>query len=379
MSPPKMMSSPRPCTTVCRLVSGGPTTELLLNTFHLTRPFSLVSLMSSTYICMGLQFILWYKGLPTFRDCGGWWPRRRAMGGKECPSPWAGPGRGTGTVSPLLRFWLPGEPGEDPRGGLSAAEAVGPLDDIALMASRLRRRAPGETAPARALATCGGVCTPFVCSGGCLKLPPTVLLSTPSIWLPLEAGFGSQFRSIDPNLRSFWSGSDPRRGAKESPIFRSYPSVVDGVLGDTACTGLSKEEPPTAAGPGDKFPPLRMGEPSPLAGERLPSRELEGVCLCALGLSVPQRPLTQGASSILLTGDWERYSRGSGTRAGGLALIGDGREFKLGLSGARPLGAWLKTTTHCPTWKTKNLCSVLIVHLTIKHFITSIWDAPRVL
>ncbi|KAL0603311.1 Zinc finger protein [Plecturocebus cupreus] len=58
-----------------------------------------------------------------------------------------------GTVSPLLKLWLPGEPGEDPRGGLSAAEAEGPLEDIALMASRLRRRAPGETAPARALAT----------------------------------------------------------------------------------------------------------------------------------------------------------------------------------------------------------------------------------
>lgn len=79
------------------------------------------------------------------------------MGGREGPSPWAGPGRGTGTVSPLLRLWLPGEPGEDPRGGLSAAEAGGPLGDIALMASRLRRRAPGETAPARALATWGGV------------------------------------------------------------------------------------------------------------------------------------------------------------------------------------------------------------------------------
>ena len=39
----------------------------------------------------------------------------------------------------------------------------------------------------------------------------------------------------------------------------------------------------------------------------------------------------------------------SGTRAGGVALIGDGREFKLGLRGALPLGAWLKTTTHCPT------------------------------
>ena len=151
------------------------------------------------------------------------------------------------------------------------------------------------------------------------------------------------------------------------------------MLGDTACTGLSKEEPLTAADPGDTVPPFRMGEPSPLAGERLPSRELEGVCLCALGLSVPQRPLTQGASSMLLTGDCERYSRVSGTRAGGVALIGDGREFKLGLSGARPLGAWLKTTTHCPTWKTKDVCSVLIIYSSIKHFTMSVGARPGIL
>ena len=60
---------------------------------------------------------------------------------------------------------------------------------------------------------------------------------------------------------------------------------------------------------------------------------------------------------MLLTGDCERYSRVSGTRAGGVALIGDGREFKLGLSGALPLGAWLKTTTHCPTWKARLVLS----------------------
>ena len=48
--------------------------------------------------------------------------------------------------------------------------------------------------------------------------------------------------------------------------------------------------------------------------------------------------------------------------------MGEGREFKLGLSGALPLGAWLKTTTHCPTWKRRRgevtngrttLCAVL--------------------
>lgn len=151
------------------------------------------------------------------------------------------------------------------------------------------------------------------------------------------------------------------------------------MLGDTACTGLSKEEPLTVADPGDKLPPFRTGEPSPLAGERLPSRELEGVCLCALGLSVPQRPLTQGASSILLTGDCERYSRVSGTRAGGVALIGDGREFKLGLSGARPLGAWLKTTTHCPTWKTEDLHSALVIYSTLQHLTRGIGGGPGIL
>lgn len=292
-----MINSPLPCTTVCKLVSGGPTTELLLNTFHLTRPFSLVSLMSSTYICMGLQFMLWYKGFPTLRDWGGWWPRRRAMGGKEWPSPWVEPGR---TAEPVS---APGDPGEEARGGLNAAEAEEPLEERALTASKLLRSAPGETAPGREVATWGGVWMPLVCSGGFLTLVPTVLPSTPSIWQMMEAGFCSQLRSTDPKRRSFCSGSDPRRGARVSPTFRSYPSAAEGVLGDTTCTGLSKEAPPAAVAPGDKLPPLRTGELSPLAGERLPSRDPEGVCLCALGRRVPQRPLTQGASSVFLTGD----------------------------------------------------------------------------
>lgn len=245
----------------------------------------------------------------------------------------------------------PGDPGDEARGGLSAAEAEEPLDERALTASKLLRSALGETAPGRELATWGGVWMPLVCSGGFLTLAPTVLPSPPSIWQMMEAGFWSQLRSTDPNRRSFCSGNEPRRGARASPTFRSYPSAAEGVLGDKACTGLSKEAPPVAVAPGDKLPPLSTGELSPLAGERLPSRDPTGVCRCALGRRVPQRPLTQGASSVFLTGDWERYSRVSGTRAGGVALMGEGREFRLGLSGALPLGAWLKTTTHCPTCK----------------------------
>lgn len=66
------------------------------------------------------------------------------------------------------------------------------------------------------------------------------------------------------------------------------------------------------------------------------------------GRSVPQRPLTQGASSAapsttpaapLRTGDWERSDGGSGPRGAGVALMGEGREFRLGLRGARPEGA----------------------------------------
>lgn len=59
--------------------------------------------------------------------------------------------------------------------------------------------------------------------------------------------------------------------------------------------------------------------------------------------------------------------------------MGDGREFRLGLSGARPLGAWLKTTTHCPTWKTEDLRSALIIYSAIKHFTMSVGDGPGVL
>lgn len=209
------------------------------------------------------------------------------------------------------------------------------------MASKLLRSAPGDTAPGREW---GGVWMPLVCSGGLRSVLP----SAPSVW-HREAAFCSQLRSMEPKRRSFCSGSDPRLGARASPTFSSHPSVAPGVPGDMSCTGLSKEAPPGAAAPGDKLPPLSTGELSPLAGERLPSREPEGVWRWALGLRVPQRPLTHGASSVVLTGDWERYSRVSGTRAGGVALMGEGREFRLGLSGALPLGAWLKTTTHCPT------------------------------
>jgi len=211
------------------------------------------------------------------------------------------------------------------------------------MASKLLRSAPGDTAPGREW---GGVWMPLVCSGGLRSVLP----SAPSVW-HREAAFCSQLRSMEPKRRSFCSGSDPRLGARASPTFSSHPSVAPGVPGDMSCTGLSKEAPPGAAAPGDKLPPLSTGELSPLAGERLPSREPEGVWRWALGLRVPQRPLTHGASSVVLTGDWERYSRVSGTRAGGVALMGEGREFRLGLSGALPLGAWLKTTTHCPTCK----------------------------
>lgn len=73
------------------------------------------------------------------------------------------------------------------------------------------------------------------------------------------------------------------------------------------------------------------------------------------GRSVPQRPFTHGASSTEpsttpaappRTGDWERSDGGSGPSGAGVALMGEGREFRLGLRGARPEGAWEKTTTH---------------------------------
>jgi len=76
------------------------------------------------------------------------------------------------------------------------------------------------------------------------------------------------------------------------------------------------------------------------------------------GLRVPQRPFTQGASSMaprtrpaapLRTGEWERREGGSVPRGAGEALMGEGRELRLGLRGARPVGAWEKTTTQRPT------------------------------
>lgn len=77
---------------------------------------------------------------------------------------------------------------------------------------------------------------------------------------------------------------------------------------------------------------------------------------------MPQRPFTQGASSTepsttpaaplpLRTGDWERRDGGSGPSGAGVALMGEGRELRLGLRGARPDGAWENTTTHWPTWR----------------------------
>lgn len=63
MSPPNMMSSPRPCTTVCRLVSGGPVTAgdepPLPYTLQATVAALLARDTSSTYICMGLQLSDW--------------------------------------------------------------------------------------------------------------------------------------------------------------------------------------------------------------------------------------------------------------------------------------------------------------------------------
>lgn len=114
------------------------------------------------------------------------------------------------------------------------------------------------------------------------------------------------------------------------------------VGGDAAWTGLVR---------GDGDEPLSSGG---LSGPR------EGDCCCdddglpsraradALGRKVPQRPFTQGASSTapsttpaapLRTGDCERREGGSGPRGAGVELMGDGRELRLGLRGARPDGA----------------------------------------
>lgn len=133
MSPPKMMSSPLPCTTVCRLVSGGPVTAPLPKTRHPTTPSVLAREMSSTYICMGLQLSAWYSGFPTFRLCGGTeWPRRRAIGGIECPSTCGG------LDEAGLELGAGFEEDEDDDGD---------DDERDLTASRPLRSAAGETAP----------------------------------------------------------------------------------------------------------------------------------------------------------------------------------------------------------------------------------------
>lgn len=163
----------------------------------------------------------------------------------------------------------------------------------------------------------------MICSGG--FLPTASTSKSPRFHV----------HSTAPRHSSFCSGRDPLRADSGWEALWSPPSAAGGEM---TCRGMSRD----AAG--ETLPPLRTGD-------RLPSRDPLAACLCARGLRVPQRPFTQGASSGALTGECERYSRGSGARPGGVALIGDGREFKLGLRGARPLGAWLKTTTHWPTCK----------------------------
>lgn len=349
-----MINSPLPCTTVWRLVSGGPTTDPLLKIFQLTFPFSFASFISNTYICIGLQFILWYKGFPTFSDWGGWWPNRRAIGGSACPSAWAGAERWGASV--LLELWpgFPGETGEEAGLELAGTADVELCGNKSFTASSPLRSAPGETGPEDALATWGGVWIPLVCSAAfprLISVPGLVTFpSTP--WL--EEGFESQFtKSWDlyesnPDSAFCSTGVLCLVTCGSPPIEprRSYPSTTADVTGDPGCTGLSKEPDKDT---GDNVPPFKTGDLSPFAGDRLPSRELDVVGLCVLGLNVPQRPFTHGTSSVLRTGDWERCSLISAPRAGGVALMGDGRECKLGLRGALPLGAWLKTTTHCPT------------------------------
>lgn len=96
------------------------------------------------------------------------------------------------------------------------------------------------------------------------------------------------------------------------------PSQLSRVGGDAACTGLVEGEEPLSSG----------GLSGPREGEARAD---------ARGRRVPHRPFTQGASSTAArTGDWERRS---GPRGAGIELMGEGREFRLGLRGARPDGA----------------------------------------
>lgn len=141
------MSSPLPCTTVWRLVSGGPVTAAGVPfpyTLQDTVPADWARDISKTYICMGLQLRDWYRGFPTFRLWGGWCPSRRAMGGIACPStPAAGGGLEEddggvpGGPAPLLA---------PPPGDTPCVWSEGD-DDLFFTASRPRRNAAGETAP----------------------------------------------------------------------------------------------------------------------------------------------------------------------------------------------------------------------------------------
>jgi len=167
MSPPKIMSSPLPWTTVCKLVSGGPVTAAgvpLPYTLQDTTAAALARDTSRTYICMGLQFSDWYSGLPTFRLWGGWWPRRRAIGGMACPS------------APATCGGLEDDEGGVPEGGGAAPPPFTPAGGVPCVcrrgdeegdrfftASRPRRKAAGETAPGGVHGDPpGGVCTPLV-------------------------------------------------------------------------------------------------------------------------------------------------------------------------------------------------------------------------
>lgn len=175
-----------------------------------------------------------------------------------------------------------GVPAEADVPGWDSEEEDG-SDEEALTASKPRRRAAGETAP-------GGVCGELGCGGVCS---------------PLEAG-----------------------GSAEGDPSQLY-SACGRVGGDAAWTGLVRGE-------GDE--PLSSGG---LSGPR----EGDDARADALGRRVPQRPFTQGASSSTTpaapprTGDCERREGGSGPRGAGVELMGEGREFRLGLRGARPDGA----------------------------------------
>lgn len=162
------------------------------------------------------------------------------------------------------------------------------VEDVtrARTASSPRRSAPGDTAPENVEEMCGGLWTPFVCSGG-------FLLVESRSESPL---FHAQSSAL--THRSFCSGRDPRRAGGRGGALCSQLSAAEGEM---TCKGLSK------AAAGDILPPLRTGDrPSPRAGDRLPSREPPPVCLGGRGLSVPQRPLTQGASSGARTGECDR-------------------------------------------------------------------------